>query len=80
MSAPPKKTDCCFDDFKKSIIFAQQIERIMSYELNEKEASMVKEQENSISRKELMEECYSLEESKTLLLQKVQRHYHPKTA
>ena len=52
----------------------------MSYELNEKEASMVKEQENSMSRKELREECYSLEESKTLLLQKVQRHYHPKTS
>jgi hypothetical protein len=45
----------------------------MNYELAEKE--VVKE--NILSRKELDEKCYSLEESKRLLLKKVHHHFHP---
>ena len=45
----------------------------MNYELAEKE--VVKE--STLSRKELDEKCYSLEESKRLLLKKVHHHFHP---
>ena len=51
----------------------------MSYELNEKETATVTETDNTLSRKELREKCYSLEESKRLLLKKVHRHYHPES-
>lgn len=45
----------------------------MNYELAEKEVAT----ENTLSRKELDEKCYSLEESKRLLLKKVHHHFHP---
>ena len=51
----------------------------MSYELTEKETTTVKESDNTLSRKELDEKCYSLEESKRLLLKKVHHHYHPES-
>ena len=43
----------------------------MSYELNEKETATITEPENTLSRKALRDGCYSLEESKRLLLNKV---------
>ena len=49
----------------------------MSYELTEKETATVTEPEKTLSQKELKEKCYSLEESKRLLLEKVHHHYHP---
>ena len=49
----------------------------MSYELTEKEIVTVTEPEKTLSRKELREKCYSLEESKRLLLEKVHHQYHP---
>ena len=49
----------------------------MSYELTEKESATVTEPEKTLSQKELKEKCYSLEESKRLLLEKVHHHYHP---
>ena len=51
----------------------------MSYELTETETTTVKKTENTLSRKELDEKCYSLEESKRLLLKKVHHHYHPES-
>lgn len=75
-----KKTDCCFEYiFKKSIIFAKSFERIMSYELAEIETTTTKGINKTLSRKELNEKCYSLEESKRLLLKKVHHHYHPES-
>ena len=49
----------------------------MSYELTEKDTVMVADAEKPLSRKELEIKCYSLEESKRLLLKKVHHHYHP---
>ena len=49
----------------------------MSYELTENEAVTITEPENALSRKVLEDKCYSLDESKRLLLEKVHRHYHP---
>lgn len=49
----------------------------MSYELTENEAVTMTKPESTLSRKVLKDKCYSLEESKRLLLKKVQRHYHP---
>lgn len=49
----------------------------MSYELTEKATTTVYEPINALSRKDLENECYSLEESKALLLKKVHHHYHP---
>ncbi len=43
----------------------------MNYEHAEKEVAT----ENTLIRKELYEKCYSLEESKRLLLKKVHYHY-----
>lgn len=45
----------------------------MSYELTEKETTT----KDTLSRKVLKDKCYSLEESKRLLLKKVHSHYHP---
>lgn len=49
----------------------------MSYELTEKETTTVSEPIIALSRKDLENECYSSEESKRLLLEKVHHHYHP---
>jgi len=65
--------------FKKSVIFAKSFEHIMNYELTEIENTTDKRIEKPLSRKELDEKCYSLEESKRLLLKKVHRHYHPES-
>ena len=51
----------------------------MSYELTEIETTTDKDIEKTLSRKELNEKCYSLEESKRLLLKKVHHHYHPES-
>ena len=51
----------------------------MNYELTEIENTTDKRIEKPLSRKELDEKCYSLEESKRLLLKKVHRHYHPES-
>jgi len=51
----------------------------MSYELNEKETATITEPESTLSQKELRDDCYSLEESKRLLLKKVHQHYHPES-
>ena len=42
----------------------------MSYELTEKETVMVADAEKPLSRKALESKCYSLEESKRMLLKK----------
>ena len=49
----------------------------MSYELTETKTATVTEAEKTLSREELREKCYSLDESKRLLLEKVHHHYHP---
>lgn len=51
----------------------------MSYELTEKEITTVTGLESTLTRKELNDKCYSLEESKRLLLKKVHHHYHPES-
>ena len=51
----------------------------MSYELTEKETVTITESESTLSRKVLNDKCYSLDESKRLLLKKVHNHYHPET-
>jgi len=47
----------------------------MSYNLSEKEAIKFVDTENTLSQKELEDKCYSLEESKRLLLKKIRFHY-----
>lgn len=44
----------------------------MRYELKERKTSTAIVQENTLSRKELTKKCYSIEDSKSLLLKKVQ--------
>ena len=51
----------------------------MSYEIIEKEDIMAKELDNRMSRMELEDNCYTLEESKRMLLKKVHSHYHPES-
>lgn len=51
----------------------------MSYELTEKESTTVTEPGNTISRKVLKDKCYTLDESKRLLLKKVHQHFHPES-
>ena len=48
---------------------------IMSYNLSEKETIQFTYTENTLSQKELEDKCYSLEESKRLLLKKIRFHY-----
>ena len=65
--------------FRKSVIFAKLFEYTMNYELSEIEITTVNAPQTTLSRKELKEKCYSLEESKRLLLRKVHHHYHPES-
>ena len=44
----------------------------MRYELKERKTSTAIVQENTLSRKKLTKKCYSIEDSKSLLLKKVQ--------
>ena len=49
----------------------------MNYESTGKGTATIIGAENTVSERELEEKCYSLEESKRLLLKKVHHHYHP---
>ena len=51
----------------------------MDYEHTEIEATTDNRLEIPLSRKELTEKCYSLEDSKRILLNKVHHHYHPES-
>lgn len=52
----------------------------MSYELIDKETITARKSEGVVSQIELEKDCYTLEESKKLLLAKVHNHFHPKKA
>lgn len=76
-----KKMDCCFSAYTENIIiFASKSECVMSYELIDKETITATKSEGVVSQIELEKDCYTLEESKKLLLAKVHNHFHPKKA
>ncbi len=67
---------CCFSAFLgKKVLCLQHDLNIMSYNLSEKEAIKFVDTENTLSQKELEDRCYSLEESKRLLVKKIHFHY-----
>ena len=67
---------CCFSAFLvKKVLCLQHDLNIMSYNLSEKGTTKFVDTEITLSQKELEDRCYSLEESKRLLVKKIHFHY-----
>ena len=72
-----KKMDCCFEYvFRKVLSLQFNLNACMKHELTKKEIITITEPKSTLSHKELKDKCYSLKESKRLLVQSVHSHYH----